>query len=102
MKKITHRMEGFKKSQIYDAFKTLFDTYLLNRDYEKTLSYVDDDFYSVGTGKEEVVVDKNTYANLYERQKWRILTTVNVIFVNSSPKSPKMPIPMSDSQSMVN
>ena len=68
MKKITHRMEGFEKSQIYDAFKTLFDTYLLNRDYEKTLSYVDDDFYSVGTGKEEVVVDKNTYANLLKEE----------------------------------
>lgn len=68
MKKITHMMEGFEKSQIYDAFKTLFDTYLLNRDYEKTLSYVDDDFYSVGTGKEEVVVDKNTYANLLKEE----------------------------------
>lgn len=68
MKKITHMMEGFEKFQIYDAFKTLFNTYLLNRDYEKTLSYVDDDFYSVGTGKEEVVVDKNTYANLLEEE----------------------------------
>ena len=58
MKQITHMMDGFEKSQIYNAFQTFFDTYLLNRDYEKTLSYVDDDFYSVGTGKEEVVVDK--------------------------------------------
>ena len=68
MKKITHRMEGYEKSRIYDAFQTFFNTYLLDRDYEKTLSYVDDDFYSVGTGKEEVVFDKNTYANLLEEE----------------------------------
>lgn len=44
MKKFTQETEGYEKLPAYIAFKTFFDSYLVGRNYEKTLSFMDDDF----------------------------------------------------------
>lgn len=56
MKKFNNETAGYKDLRIYKAFKTFFDAYLVERDYDKTLSFMEEDFYSFGTGGDEYVL----------------------------------------------
>lgn len=58
------KISGFEQCPSYKAFRTFFDVYLVERDYEKTLSFMEDDFYSFGTGGDEVAADKAEFVEL--------------------------------------
>ena len=58
MKKFTKETEGYEKVPAYLAFKTFFDSYLLERNCEKTLSFMEDDFYGFGIGGDEAATNK--------------------------------------------
>ena len=60
----SHKITGYENNSGYRAFKQFFDTYMLERDYEKTLSFLDEDFYSVGTGGDEVASSKEEFKEL--------------------------------------
>lgn len=68
MKSFTHETEGYVHSPGYQAFKVFFDAYLMERDYEKTLSFVDDDFHSFGTGGDEVASNKAEFVELLKAE----------------------------------
>lgn len=60
----TDKTDGYTEFMGYKAFKAFFDSYLLERDLEKTLSLVDDEFHSLGTGGDEISVDKKAFIEL--------------------------------------
>ncbi|MBQ3546701.1 MAG: diguanylate cyclase [Lachnospiraceae bacterium] len=64
MNSFTNDTKGYEEYLAYKAFKTFFDSYLIDRDYEKTISYIDEDFLSFGIGREEVAVDKSEFIDL--------------------------------------
>ena len=66
MKKFTQNEEGYEQSLGYIAFKTFLDTYLVERNYEKTISFVDDDYYCLGTGRDEVITNKSALRHLLQ------------------------------------
>lgn len=68
MKIFTDKMAGYEQCPAYKAFKTFFDAYLVERDYEKTLSFVDDDFHSFGTGGDEVASNKAEFVELLKAE----------------------------------
>ena len=61
-----------KPWKMYSVLEHFFHTYLTERDVEKTLALVTDDIYSLGTGEEEVAVNKEQFEKLL-RQEIRIL-----------------------------
>ncbi len=68
MQKFTNETTGYKDLKIFNAFKEFFDSYLIERDFEKTLSLVDDEFHSLGTGGDEIAIDKNAFAELLQAE----------------------------------
>ena len=68
MNKFTNETTGYQDLKIYKAFKTFFDSYLVERDYEKTLSFMEDDFYSFGTSEEEVATNKAEFIELLKTE----------------------------------
>lgn len=68
MKHFTQETAGYEKYPAYAAFKTFFDSYLYERDYEKTLSFMEDDFYSLGTGGDEVATNKAEFIELLQAE----------------------------------
>lgn len=57
---------------IYPVLVQFFDSYLKERNVLKTLSMVADDLYSLGTGKEEIAMSKQEFAQLLEEEMKRI------------------------------
>ena len=68
MKKFNNETAGYKDLRIYKAFKTFFDAYLVERDYDKTLSFMEEDFYSFGTGGDEVAANKSEFIELLKAE----------------------------------
>lgn len=60
----SHEMRGYRDHPAYKAFEKFFNSYLLERDYDKTLALLDDDFYSLGMGKEEIALNKIEFSKL--------------------------------------
>lgn len=48
MASFTHKTTEYEEHPAYIAFKTFLDSYLIERNYERTLSYLEEDFYSFG------------------------------------------------------
>lgn len=55
-------------SKIYQALNQFFQYYLLDRDIEKTLSMVTEDIYSLGTGVQEVALNKEELRELMVKE----------------------------------
>lgn len=68
MNKFTNYSVDYEKNPGYIAFKTFFDTYMLERDCEKTLSLLDDEFYSLGTGGDEIATNKADFTQLLKAE----------------------------------
>lgn len=68
MQKFTNETAGYKDLKIFNAFKEFFDSYLIERDFEKTLSFMEDDFYSFGTGGDEVASNKAEFVELLKAE----------------------------------
>lgn len=52
----------------YKALNNFFQAYLVERNFENTLSMVTDDIYSIGTGKDEYAFNKLEFANLLKSE----------------------------------
>ena len=68
MNKFTNYSVDYENNPGYIAFKTFFDTYMLERDCEKTLSLLDDEFYSLGTGGDEIATNKADFTQLLKAE----------------------------------
>jgi len=68
LQKFTNETTGYKDLKIFKAFKDFFDSYLIERDFEKTLSFIEDDFYSFGTGGDEVASNKAEFIELLKAE----------------------------------
>lgn len=64
MDNFTHETMGHEHFPAYIAFKNFFNSYLVERDYEKTLSFMEEDFYSFGTGVGEVAANRAEFIEL--------------------------------------
>ena len=58
------------EKELYQALDTFFQAYLKQRDIEKTLSLVTDDVYSLGTGEEEIALNKRELEQ-FSGRRWR-------------------------------
>ncbi|MBM6948030.1 diguanylate cyclase domain-containing protein [Mordavella massiliensis] len=56
------------EKELYQALDTFFQAYLKQRDIEKTLSLVTDDVYSLGTGEEEIALNKRELEQLLRQE----------------------------------
>lgn len=68
MNYFTDKTEGYELMPGYRAFKEFFDCYLLERNFEKTLSMVEDEFHSLGTGGDEIALDKAGFVELLQAE----------------------------------
>ncbi len=68
MKKFTNETNGYEQLPVYIALKQLLDSYLVDRDYEKTLSYIEEDIECFGTYEDEVVDGKTEFGKLLKTQ----------------------------------
>lgn len=57
-------MKERNDKKIYRVLNDFFHAYLVERDIEKTLSFVTDDIYSLGTGVKETAVNKKEFEEL--------------------------------------
>lgn len=68
--------ETFSDKFIYPVLDHFFHSYLTERNIEKTLSLVTDDIYSLGTGVNEVAVNKEQFAVLLKQEIASIPTPI--------------------------
>ncbi|MBQ7956282.1 MAG: diguanylate cyclase [Lachnospiraceae bacterium] len=68
MKKFTQETMGYEQCPAYKAFRCFFDSYLVERDLEKTISFVEEDFFGLGTGGDEVTENKAEFAELLREE----------------------------------
>lgn len=61
MKGFTEKLEGYEKIPVYIALKEFFDTFFIERNYDKLYSLLSDDFSGIGTVEENIVTDKNEF-----------------------------------------
>lgn len=73
----SHKTTAYEHFPAYMAFKHFFDSYLLERDYEKILSFIEDDFYSLGTGGDEVSTNKTEFMELLRSELEVITEPIN-------------------------
>lgn len=52
------------KGDVYSALINFFDAYLIERDVSKTIALLSDEFYSVGTGEDEVALDRKQFEKM--------------------------------------
>ncbi len=64
MTTFTHKTIGYEHCPAYMAFKSFLDSYLLERNYDTTLSYIEEDFCSFGTGGDEIATSKAEFSQL--------------------------------------
>ena len=55
-------------SQPRETLERFFDAYLTQRDLEKSLSFLTEDVYSLGTGEHEIAADKQALAVLMREE----------------------------------
>lgn len=68
MKKFTHMTSGYEQFPVYIALKELLDGFLLERNYEKTVSLIEDDFYGIGTHEDVIVNCKAEFCELLKTE----------------------------------
>jgi hypothetical protein len=64
MNYFTHKTPGYEQFPAYSAFAQFLDSYLVKRDYLKTSSMIDEKFLCVGTGEDEIAVDKEDFLEM--------------------------------------
>jgi len=74
---INHNTDNYRATPIYKAFKEFFDSYLVKRDYEKTLSLLDDEMISIGTGEDEIAIGKDSFRELLKCEFEAIPDAIN-------------------------
>ena len=57
-------LPAFQKPELYPVLDEFFRSYLVERDIEKTLAFVTEDVYSIGTGENEVAVGREQLEGL--------------------------------------
>lgn len=57
-------LPAFEKPELYPVLDEFFRSYLVERDIEKTLAFVTEDVYSIGTGENEVAVGREQLEGL--------------------------------------
>lgn len=110
MKNFTHETTGYEQFPAYMAFMQFLDSYLVKRDYKNLSVWIDEDFYSIGTGEEEIAVNKEIFLELllteieviskpiiYKVKQvcgkeiapniWNILSELDVVFQNEKDKN---------------
>ena len=61
MRNFTDKTENFEEMPVYIAIKDFFDSFFVERNYQKMLSMMTDDFEGIGTVEESIVRDKNEF-----------------------------------------
>lgn len=64
MNYFTHKTSGYEQLPAYSAFAQFLDSYLVKRDYLKTSSMIDEKFFCIGTGEDEIAVDKEDFLEM--------------------------------------
>ena len=64
----THTTINYENHPAYMAYKTFFDSYLRERNYEKTLSLLEDDFYCFGIGENKVSSSKEEFKKVLQEE----------------------------------
>ena len=68
MEKFNHETPGYEHFPAYLAFRRFFDSYLLERDDEKTLSFMEDDICSLRTSEDGVAANKAEFMELLQTE----------------------------------
>lgn len=65
-----------KDDAVYDAVNEFFHCYLLERDADRTLALLAEDFYSIGTGEGEIAIGKADFAQLLRTELSQLPTPI--------------------------
>lgn len=84
MTKFSDKTAGYEQLPIYKAVQEFFDSYFLERNYEKMLSLMADDFEGVGVVEENVVTDKTEFLGRLQVELSTIKTSVKYIIKSVS------------------
>ena len=68
MQQFTHKTSEFEQLPVYAAFKDFLDNYLVNRDFEKTIAVIKDDFYGLGMLENSAVESKEEFGSLLKAE----------------------------------
>ena len=61
MQNFTDKTDKYDTIPVYMAVKEFFDVFFIERNYERMLSLMSDDFEGIGTVEEDIVTDKEDY-----------------------------------------
>lgn len=61
MRGFSEKTEGYEQLPVYIAMKEFFDSFFIERNYEKMLCLLAEDFSGIGTVEENLVTDKNEF-----------------------------------------
>ena len=61
MQNFTDKTENYEKESVYIAIKEFFDSFFVERNYEKMLLMLADDFSGIGTVEDKIVTDKREF-----------------------------------------
>lgn len=70
-------MENYEKMPVYVVVKEFFDSFFIERNYEKMLSLLSDDFAGIGTVEEDIVTDKNEFVISLKTELSALTSTVD-------------------------
>lgn len=70
-------MENYEKMPVYVVVKEFFDSFFIERNYEKMLSLLSDDFLGIGTVEEDIVTDKNEFVISLKTELSAMTSTVD-------------------------
>lgn len=70
-------MENYEKMPVYVVVKEFFDSFFIERNYEKMLSLLSDDFAGIGTVEEDIVTDKNEFVISLKTELSAMTSTVD-------------------------
>ena len=79
MTKFTNQTIGYESQPVYKALKTFFDSYFIERDYKKILSFMADDFEGIGTVEENVIESKTEYVARLQVELSAMTTAVHYV-----------------------
>ena len=68
MQQFTHKTSEFEQLPVYAAFKDFLDNYLVNRDFEKAIAVIKDDFYGLGMHENSAVESKEEFVSLLKAE----------------------------------
>lgn len=65
---VSHKNIGYTDEAIYKSLKLFFDSYLVERNLEKTISLLDEGIFSIGTLNDECTVGKDVFSDLLKSE----------------------------------